>query len=994
MKNIYRSALILALAITACQEEIQQPLSSMCDDEMGFNLIAPGAKTRVSESGFEASDRIGLFVTDWVDEQTPMPLQISGNRANNLSLTFDGTRWSPEKKVFWGDGKSDVYAYYPYCKDVVDVNSQPFSVSDDQSTEAAYDASDFLWAVSNGVSREDGDVNLAMKHIMSKLTVRIVAGEDYVGSLPEDASVLLHSTVPSAMVDLESGAVVKDPHRGPKSIKMQNLGIRNYDGTDAVVYRAIVVPQMLETSVPLLEINSKSVSYLLEDMFNFRPGISYTYTVTLNTSTTAIKVEIGCELEDWNSTGDNEEEGGEDGSEGEGSGDDDGVERINLSAEGTANCYIISEAGDYKFKAVQGNLDATVGNVKTVEVLWETFGTDICPQVGELISSVSYSNGYVRFSTPETFKEGNALIAVKNSVGIILWSWHIWMTDQPEIHAYANKAGMMMDRNLGATSASAGDVESLGLLYQWGRKDPFLGSASISESVDAASTGNWDFQDYPSREGMSSIDVVESNPTVFYRQPANGRWEKEKTVYDPCPVGWRVPQGGETGVWAKADFLRMPFDEENLGMWFNASYPDHVWYPAAGGRYYEDGKLRKVGSFGFYASYCPGMSYMASHFSIDNFSLGLNNLWLNDFSQSEFNAYAVRCYRDYDEDLLPDAAVPELVTSTAVDLSESGTSNSYIVSSAGVYSFSAVKGNSSQSVGAAASANLVWESFGTDEKPVRYDLISAVKYENGKIYFKTADSFREGNALIAVKDAEEKILWSWHIWMTDQPKEQVYYNDAGIMMDRNLGATSAVPGDPDVLGLKYQWGRKDPFMGDLTTDPYKSSESTYIWPYETSYNDGDDAIAFSISHPTVVLSSRNYGDWIQSETSRLDTTRWQSTKTIYDPCPAGWRVPDGGEDGVWAKAIAHHGNWSNGTMNFSGIYGDDEVIYYPVRGCSTDDQNHYVWLWTNTPHKYPNENTGINVVSFAYWGDGNFRDHYESRANRNYVRCQKEEAEN
>ena len=993
MKNIYRSALILALAFTACQEEIQQPFSSICDDEMGFNLIVPGAKTRVSESGFEASDKIGLFVTDWVDDKTPMPLQISGNRANNLSLTFDGTQWSPEKKVYWGEGKSDVYAYYPYFEDLTDVNSQPFSVSEDQSTKAAYDASDFLWAVANGVSREDGSVNLAMKHIMSKLTVRIVAGEDYVGSLPEDASVLLHSTVPCAMVDLESGAVVKDPYSGSKSIKMQNLGIRNYDGTEAVVYRAIVVPQMLENSVPLLEINSKSVSYLLEDMFNFRPGISYIYTVTLNTSTTAIKVEIGCELEDWNSTGDNEEEGGEGGSEGGGPGEEDGVERINLSAEGTANSYIISEAGDYKFKAVQGNLDATVGNVKTVEVLWETFGTDVCPQVGELISSVSYSNGYVRFSTPETFREGNALIAVKNSAGVILWSWHIWMTDEPQIHVYDNKAGMMMDRNLGATSSSAGEVESLGLLYQWGRKDPFLGSASVSENIDAASTGNWDIQDYPSRDDMSPVHVVESNPTVFYRQTASGRWKKDKTVYDPCPVGWRVPQGDEAGVWGKADFVRMPFDEDNLGMWFNASYPDHVWYPAAGCRYWEDGKLRRVGSNGFYAAFSPDFWHMAASFARDYFSSNTNNWWVNDFHQSESNAYAVRCYRDYDEDLLPDVAVPELETSAAVDLSESGTSNSYIVSSAGVYSFPAVKGNSSKSVGAAAYANLVWESFGTDVKPVRYDLIPAVKYENGKVYFKTADSFREGNALIAVKDEEGKILWSWHIWMTDQPKEQVYYNDAGIMMDRNLGATSAVPGDPDVLGLKYQWGRKDPFMGDLTTDLYKSSESTYIWPCERTYDDGDNPIAFSISHPTTVLSGRNYGDWIQSETTRLDNTRWQSTKTIYDPCPAGWRVPDGGENGIWAKAIAHHGNWCNSSMNFSGIYGDDEVIYYPVIGCSLD-QNRDSYLWTCTPHKYPNENTGINAVCFSYWGNGNFRDHYGSRAGRNYVRCQKEEAEN
>jgi hypothetical protein len=73
--------------------------------------------------------------------------------------------------------------------------------------------------------------------------------------------------------------------------------------------------------------------------------------------------------------------------------------------------------------------------------------------------------------------------------------------------------------------------------------------------------------------------------------------------------------------------------------------------------------------------------------------------------------------------------------------------------------------------------------------------------------------------------------------------------------------------------------------------------------------------------------------------------------------------------------------------------GDDEVIYYPVRGCAVD-QNLESYLWTCTPHKYPNEYTGINAARFSYWGDGNFRSYYVSRADRNYVRCQKEEAEN
>lgn len=318
-------------------------VSPVYDDVMRFNAIAPGAQTRATAAGFEASDRIGLYVTDYVDADTPMPLQISGNRANNVAVDYDGSAWTPQTTIYWGEGKSDVYAYYPYMSEITDVNDQYFEVAADQNAEGVYEASDLLWAKAAGVSQSGGAVNLAMKHVMSKLTVKIVAGEDYVGSLPEDASVQLHSTVAAARVNLENGAVVKDPYSGAQSINMKKLGVRTVEGEKAVVYEAVVVPQMLESSVPLFEINTKSVSYLVEDSFNFRPGIAYTYTITLNTSTTAIKVEIGCELEDWNSSGGGSGDSGE-GSEGSGEGYEDMSKYMDLSAPGTANCYLVKEA--------------------------------------------------------------------------------------------------------------------------------------------------------------------------------------------------------------------------------------------------------------------------------------------------------------------------------------------------------------------------------------------------------------------------------------------------------------------------------------------------------------------------------------------------------------------------------------------------------------------------------------------------------------------------
>ncbi len=306
----------------------------------------------------------------------------------------------------------------------------------------------------------------------------------------------------------------------------------------------------------------------------------------------------------------------------------------------TANSYIVSKAGDYKFRAVKGNGIVAVGVESTVDpvgtptaavVLWETFGTDTAPQKGDLVKAdVEYRDGYVYFSTADTYKEGNAVIAVKDGKGtdgtqddVILWSWHIWLTDQPAGQEYKNSAGTMMDRNLGATSADPGDVGALGLLYQWGRKDPFLGSSSISGSTEAASTVTWP-ANVESTFATGTIEYAVSHPTTFifnkynsdkkdwyYLGTDNTRWttsESNKSVYDPCPAGWRVPDGGADGVWSTAKGSSSgyygTYDGTDKGMNFSGEFgtASTIWYPAAGNLRYIDGSLYGVGQEGNYWS--------------------------------------------------------------------------------------------------------------------------------------------------------------------------------------------------------------------------------------------------------------------------------------------------------------------------------------------------------------------------------------------------------
>lgn len=258
--------------------------------------------------------------------------------------------------------------------------------------------------------------------------------------------------------------------------------------------------------------------------------------------------------------------------------------------------------------------------------------------------------------------------------------------------------------------------------------------------------------------------------------------------------------------------------------------------------------------------------------------------------------------------------------------------NCYIVTKAGKYTFKAVKGNSSESVGRVASAEVLWETFGTHKAPEVGDLVKEVSYNNGEITFKATD--KKGNAVVAAKDAAGNILWSWHIWLTDQPVEHVYKNNAGTMMDRNLGATSVTSGDVRTIGLLYQWGRKDPFLGAVSFNFDIPAKSTITWPSALDKSSSTGNIAYAIAHPTTFISIENITescDWTDMETESRWTTS-DRTKSIYDPCPAGWRVPDGGEDGVWTKAGFFDNNYIGIANKEAMFYISTSTTAYPLAG--------------------------------------------------------------
>ncbi len=205
-----------------------------------------------------------------------------------------------------------------------------------------------------------------------------------------------------------------------------------------------------------------------------------------------------------------------------------------------------------------------------------------------------------------------------------------------------------------------------------------------------------------------------------------------------------------------------------------------------------------------------------------------------------------------------------------------------------------------------------------------------------------------GNALIGAYDSSGTLLWTWHIWVcpdyANGELTESWYSGYEFM-DRNLGAVSNLPGSGS-FGLLYQWGRISPFIGayreanerDYHRLPkqdcplYSNPKTGAQWAW-VDYDDAGNIssqggegnlVKYAFQHPTSLfedglLSSDHNTEWAHAlwgTESDSHTARDNGEKTMYDPCPPGFRVPtlnaltvsDGTNDmwtGTTAGAVQH-----------------------------------------------------------------------------------------
>lgn len=317
-----------------------------------------------------------------------------------------------------------------------------------------------------------------------------------------------------------------------------------------------------------------------------------------------------------------------------------------------------------------------------------------------------------------------------------------------------------------------------------------------------------------------------------------------------------------------------------------------------------------------------------------------------------------------------------------------GTANCYIApKKLSRYSFDATvmgKGDWSTNIQpkelSGTTAKVIWE---TGLHNGYEDVIWYAFYEKGRIYFGTGSKY--GNAVIGLFDASDRCIWSWHIWVIDyDPAENaIAYSSGATFMDRNLGAMSESMTE---RGLYYQWGRKDPFIypaGAITTTAPKTTYNLEGYPFEIREDIGNDfhtalpgySIEWAIAHPTTAMVRPFRGaSYLNSWLLVPNPNLWgnatggtiasdKSKKSIYDPCPPGWKVPD---RAAWNTAAFKCCDYKlQYGMNMYYNSSHTKTTFYTYNGYLSNDTGQWqYWLlssaayvWTNEPYLTTNNDS-------------------------------------
>ena len=572
---------------------------------------------------------------------------------SNVQYINNGDGWnvaSGIEPIYVTKSKANLFAYYPYNSD------ESFTDESLTLTSQLYtDNTDICYQT--GVTTDsDSPVSFTMDHAYAKFVFNLTRSDDYSGDCAvSNITIANNGILVSNTLDISTGTY----GNGTIGTITINPDINSISSGSTETVNILMVPvATLSGDITLtFTIDGKDKSTTVDvstyDITSIKAGNDYIINITINKFIPEITT--------------------------------------------TANCYMISPGNSLTIPVnVRGNGRGVAGtgistdiSPLSVGLLWET---------SKGLISLSNMSSDEKVNITASSETGNAVIAAysgANQSGEILWSWHIWITDyDPDASlngttfSLTNSAGasyIFMDRNLGATTVTPATVTTLGLLYQWGRKDPFPGSTKVSDEegveptlYNASGVSSTTMITKTAVSETSNLDNAIQNPMTFYYgtstsgydwYSSNGTYNDslwgganintpdDKTIFDPSPVGWRVPSyKGSESPWTAFTTSTFTWSATNYGHTYN----NMDFYPAAGIRVSYSGTFSGVGIYGLY---CSGSTYNNDKDAIsistntnllpadESIGIRVHAMYFNSSSVESINssgadAFSVRCVKE------------------------------------------------------------------------------------------------------------------------------------------------------------------------------------------------------------------------------------------------------------------------------------------------------------------------------------------------------------
>lgn len=574
---------------------------------------------------------------------------------NNIKYTYSGSGWSAASGVTpinLSKNTANLCAYYPFS------NEADYSDGQVTLTSQLYENTKDLCYQTGVTASSEAAASFTLEHAYSMITFTINRSATYPGTCAITNLSLANAGILTAnSINMTTG----DYGIGTAGTVSLSPSINSIAIETNVVKSVLMVPvttSMTENTVLSLTVDGKVMTTTISTtaLPILEAGRNYSISVTINGSALFIN---NVSITDWS--------------------DISVINQANYTSGNreTANCYIVSPGNSITIPTnIKGNGNTTLASLvgyttsivaDSMGIVWQTTADLISPITFDATNQIATITAN---STPAT--GGNAVIAAYSEAGTILWSWHIWVTNynpntpsNGTTHTLANSVttNIIMDRNLGAVETTYSSDNFI-LHYQWGRKDPL----PIGSVKNALNNDLWlDTTTYLSPQ---TVDVSILRPFAFIgsswdwlSSPNDALWGgasigSTKTIFDPCPAGWRVPvqykPTTEASPWEYLAYnggftfstLGYGGTYSNIGTYsrgWNFTYNGFSvgFYPSAGYRRHINGEINGLNNIQSSGRYWTALPHRVFEILVDYYGLNPSV----DFPPA--GACSVRCVQEF-----------------------------------------------------------------------------------------------------------------------------------------------------------------------------------------------------------------------------------------------------------------------------------------------------------------------------------------------------------